>query len=47
MTHTEKRHWENGYQIRGGWFKTWTFSFGNIGVMISNGDKLIQFYKLI
>lgn len=47
MTHTEKKYWENGYQIRGGWFKTWAFSFGDIGIMITNGKPLIEIFKLI
>lgn len=55
MTITEKAHWVNGYQIRGGWFKTFTFLIFNLGVLIYWGSKPnnqgfikgLQFYKLI
>jgi len=56
MKTTTKKHWVNGHQIRGGWFHTYTASFGRYGVMLSWGklpngyrvDRLkIDFYKLI
>lgn len=39
MIETEKRYWVNGYQIRGGWFKTYTFSLFGYGVLIAWGRK--------
>ena len=55
MNTTEKIHWLNGYQVRGGWFKTLALSFANIGILFCWGNKLqkqgfyksLQFYKLI
>jgi len=53
MQKTEKKHWENGHQIRGGWFNTLNLSLFNIGLMIAwpsleNGHGInLNFYKLI
>jgi hypothetical protein len=55
MNTTEKIYWSNGYQIRGGWFKTLALSFANIGILFCWGNKpqkqgfykSLQFYKLI
>ena len=34
MEKTEKKHWVNEHQVRGGWFHTLNVSLGNFGVMI-------------
>ena len=52
MIKTEKKHWVNGYQIRGGYFKTYTFNIKSLGVMFCiNGHNIfkswLSFYKLI
>ena len=50
MKTTEKKHWVNGYQIRGGYFKTLNLSVLNYGLMFSYPifNKLkVKFYKLI
>ena len=50
MIKTEKKHWVNGYQIRGGYFKTFNLSIFNRGVMFSYpvAKKIeVRFYKLI
>jgi len=47
---TEKKHWVNGYQIRGKNFKTLNLSLFNYGVMFSGRILLkakISFYKLV
>lgn len=36
---TEKKHWVNGHQIRGGWFHTLNMSLFSIGVMLSWGKR--------
>jgi hypothetical protein len=50
MIQTEKRYWRNGYQVRGGWFKTLALSLFCYGVIINNtkntGVYEINFYKL-
>ena len=51
MNKTEKKHWQNGYQVRGGWHKTLALSLWNYAIMIAWGSKMEQveiiFYKLI
>ena len=37
MITTEKKHWVNGHQVRGGWFHTWTASLAGHAVMICWG----------
>lgn len=46
MTQTEKKHWQNGYQIRGGWHKTYALSIGSIGIILCNCRPFISIYKL-
>lgn len=55
MQTTNKKHWVNGHQLRGGWFHTFNMSIWNYGVMISWGElpngcrkeKIkIEFFKL-
>lgn len=46
MQYTQKKHWSNGYQVRGGWFKTYTFRIFNLGIMVSNGKTKIDFFIL-
>lgn len=48
------KHWENGHQIRGGWFHTYNFiiklDYITIGVMLSWGHKTLpklKFFKLV
>lgn len=47
MRQTEKKYWVNGYQIRGKNRKFWTFSIGNLGIMVLNFYPVIEFYSLI
>lgn len=48
MKKTEKRHWVNGYQVRGGWHKTLSLSSFNYAVMFSWGRGLVvELYKLV
>lgn len=54
MKTTERKHWENGHQIRGGWFHTYNLAIElghvTIGVMVSWGWKVlpkVQFFKLV
>lgn len=51
MIKTEKKYWVNGYQIRGGWFKTLNLSILSYGVMFSWGKKgitnRIKLFKFI
>jgi len=52
MIKTEKKHWVNGYQVRGTDFKTYIFNIKSLGVMFSiNGCNIfkswLSFYKLI
>lgn len=53
MKTTEKKHWLNGHDIRGGWFHTWAWTDGTYGVMFSWGWKYflptfkVNVYKLI
>lgn len=54
MIKTEKRHWKNGYQVRGNWHKTLAFSLFNVAVMFIWGTRPqdqkkireIKFYQL-
>jgi hypothetical protein len=46
VTFTEKRHWRNGHQIRGGHFHTWAFSFGPFGLMITSSKPRTNLYIL-
>ena len=51
MRKTEKKHWENGHQIRGGGsFHTWTFSIWSFAIMISKGKgkwPIVNFYQFV
>jgi len=48
MIITSKRHWQNGYQVRGGWHKTLALSIGRLAVMFSNGQAPhITFFWLV
>lgn len=38
MRTTEKRHWQNGHQVRGGWHHTLALSLGNYAVMFNWGE---------
>ena len=38
MNISEKKHWQNGHQVRGGWFHTLNFSFLSYGIMFSWGE---------
>lgn len=38
MKTTEKRHWVNGHQLRGGWHHTFCLSIFSLGVMFSWGE---------
>ena len=47
---TEKKHWVNGHQLRGGWCNTFNISLLSLGVMISWGGRkpiTIDTYHLI
>lgn len=45
MYHTERKHWINGYQVRGGSFWTLTFNISQIGVMICKPSKMSDQWK--
>ncbi len=49
MRKTERKHWVNGYQIRGGWHKTLAFSVGNLAVLLAWGRNLpkIELFLLV
>lgn len=49
MKKTEKKHWVNGHQVRGGWFHTLNLSLGNQGLMVywGKGRVEIERYQLI
>ena len=48
MQQTQLSHWQNGHQIRGGWFHTFNFNILSLGVMFSWGKGLrLQLFKLI
>lgn len=50
LKRTEKEHWVNGYQVRGGGIsKTVTFNIGRLGVMISLFEMKpsIGLYRLV
>jgi hypothetical protein len=52
MITTEKKYWQNGYQIRGGHFKSLALSFLNLAIMFcwtkkERGIITISFYKLV
>lgn len=51
MKTTTKKHWQNGHQLRGGWFHTLNLSAFNYGVMLTWGTLpntlTIQLFKLI
>lgn len=36
---TEKKHWVNGHQVRGGWFHTLNISLFGYGLQFAWGDK--------
>ena len=38
MKITNKKHWQNGHQTRGGWFHTLNLSFYFFGIMFSWGN---------
>ena len=38
MKKTERKHWQNGHQVRGGWFHTVNLSCYFFGVMLSWGE---------
>jgi hypothetical protein len=42
MRKTEHKHWVNGYQIKGGWHKTFTFSAGRLAILLAWGRGLPQ-----
>lgn len=35
MTLTDKKHWKNGHEVRGGYFHTLTLSLLNFGLMLT------------
>ncbi len=50
MISTEKKHWVNDHQIRGGWYHTLTLSAFSYGVLFAWGSRdaiSLTFYKLI
>jgi len=56
MKTTQKKHWQNGYQVRGGWYKTIALSLFNYAIMFSwgelpNGERrekiTMEIFKLI
>lgn len=48
MTTTERKHWVNGYQVRGKGFKTITLSLGSIGLMVSGYYvPSVKLFKLV
>lgn len=53
MNITEKKHWLNGHDIRGGWFHTWAWTDDTYGIIFSWGRKYtfpvfeINIFKLI
>ncbi len=49
MYHTSRKHWVNGWHVRGGSFWTLAFNIGKLGVMICKPSKdvpLINLYIL-
>lgn len=47
---TERRHWVNGHQVRGGWFHTFNMSIFSVGLMFSWGGRrglAVKIYKLV
>ena len=52
LRYTERKHWVNGHQVRGGWYHTLAFSLGNRAWMIcwgkkKDGTKVLEFHKYI
>mgnify|MGYP001615165306 CR=1 FL=1 len=47
MKTTERKHWINAHQVRGNNRHFFTFSFGNVGVMLMNFTPFIELYKLV
>lgn len=50
MIKTEQKHWVNGYQIRGGYFRTYTFDIFALGFMLVWGKGVrarLSIFKLI
>ena len=52
MRKTERKHWQNGHQVRGGYYHILAFSFWKYAIMIGFAHKghrkiSIDFYKLI
>jgi len=50
MKKTEKIHWQNGHQIRGGWHHSVALSIGNYAVLICWGRKMsleIELFELV
>lgn len=53
MKKTEKKHWQNGKSVRGGWFHQWAWTDDTYGVIIAWGCKkwLVRFrvyvYRLV
>jgi len=45
MKEGQKKHWQNGFQIRGGYFWTLAFRLGKYGVMLYYPGK-IDIYRL-
>lgn len=45
MNTTERKHWQNGHQLRGYWFHTFNVSFYFFGVMFSWGKHPNRFKK--
>ena len=46
MREEQKKYWQNGFDIRGGYFWTLAFRIGKYGIMIYYPGKF-EVYKLI
>ena len=45
MRESQKKYWQNGWQIRGGYFWTLAFRLGKYGIMLYCPGR-IELYKL-
>lgn len=47
ITQTERKHWVNGHQVRGGWFHTFNMNIFSLGIMFSWGRVFkVEFFNL-
>lgn len=53
MKTTERKHWLNGHDVRGGWFHTWAWTDDTFGVLFMYGINRfrphvsIKIFKLV